>query len=361
MDNKVESDYSLQQLLKATLQREASDLHVVVGSPPVLRVNGRMIRVKSEVLNPEQTRKLCYSVLTDVQKSRFEEARELDFSFGVKGVARFRGNLFYQKGAVSGVFRRVPIDVPDWQSLGIPQSVGALTNVTHGLVLVTGPTGSGKSTTIASLVDKINEEKMGHIITLEDPIEFVHKHKNCIVNQREVGHDTNSYKVALKHLLRQDPDFCVLGELRDLETIEAALTIAETGHLVFATLHTNSAVSTLTRLVGVYPSDQQERVLTQLSAVLQGVIAQRLLPSGETRVAAYEVLLFPPSIRNLVRENKLHQIYGMMQVGQDKSGMRTMNQSLVSLLMRRKIELRSAFEYSNDPEELDQMLKKAGF
>lgn len=356
------SNLSLQHLLKAVVQKEASDLHIVAGSPPALRVYGKIVRVKSDDLTPEATRKLCYSVLTDFQKSRFEETKELDFSFGIKDVARFRGNLFMQRGAVSGVFRKVPSEIPHWETLGLPKSVAGLTNIPNGLILVTGPTGSGKSTTIASLIDKINEEKMGHIITLEDPIEFIHRHKNCIVNQREVGMDTNAFKVALKHMLRQDPDYCVMGELRDLETIEAALTIAETGHLVLATLHTNSAIQTLNRLVGVFPSEQQERIRLQLSFVLQGIVSQRLLPSTDgTRAGAFEVLLMPPSVRNLIRENKFHQIYSMMQMGQDKSGMKTMNQSLLSLIMRRRVDLKTAFEYATDPEELDDLLKKAGF
>jgi twitching motility protein PilT len=352
---------TLHQLLKAAVKQGASDLHIVAGSPPVLRVEGRVVRVKSGDLTADQTRQICYSILTDSQKSRFEATKELDFSFGIKAMARFRGNLFFQRGAVSGVFRRIPLDIPDLDLLGLPKIVSELVNFPAGLVLVTGPTGSGKTTTIAALIDKVNRERRAHIVTLEDPIEYVHPHKSCIVNQREVGVDTVSYRTALKHVLRQDPDVCMLGELRDLETIEAALSICETGHLVLATLHTNSAISTITRMVNVFPSDQQDRIRTQLSLTLNAVISQRLIPSLSGGVSiANEILIMNPSIRNLVREGKLHQVYGMMQVGQDKSGMCTLNQSLLQLVMKRKIDMRAAFMYSTDPEELDKMLKAAG-
>jgi len=352
---------TLLQLLKFATDQGASDLHIVAGSQPALRINGRIVRVKTEVLTKEQTRKLCYSVLSDAQKGRFEEEKELDFSFDIKNMARFRANYFFQKNAVSGVFRKVPVNIPRHTDLGLPPGVAELTNLPYGLVLVTGPTGSGKSTTIASLIDKINEERWGHIISLEDPIEFVHSHKNCIVNQREVGTDTQAYKTAMRYLLRQDPDYCMLGELRDLDTIETALTVAETGHLVFATLHTNSAVQTINRLVSVFPPEQQERIRIMLSFSLQGVISQRLLPAlTGGRVAAIEFMLMTPPIRNLVRENKLHQIQGMIQVGQEKSGMVTMNQSLMNLMLKRKIDAKTAFAASPEPEQLDQMLKKAG-
>lgn len=352
---------TLLQLLKFATDQGASDLHLVAGSQPALRVNGKIVRVKMEPLNKEITRKLCYSVLSDTQKGRFEETKELDFSFDVKNMARFRANYFFQRNSVSGVFRRVPVTIPKFQDLMLPPAVGDLTNLPYGLVLVTGPTGSGKSTTIASMIDKINTERFGHIVTLEDPIEFIHQHKNCIVNQREVGSDTAGYKTAMKYLLRQDPDYAMLGELRDLETIEAALTTAETGHLVFATLHTNSAVATINRLVSVFPSEQQERIRVLLSFTLQGVISQRLLPCLQGgRVAAIEFLLMTTNIRNLVRENKLHQVTSMMQVGQEKSGMVTMNQSLVNLLMKRKIDVKTAFAASPEPDQLDALLKKAG-
>ena len=352
---------SLLQLLKFANDQGASDLHIVAGSQPVLRINGRIVRVKAEAMTKEMTRKLCYSVLNDSQKSRFEESKELDFSFDVKNMARFRANFFFQRNSVSGVFRKVPVNVPRFADLGLPPAVADLTNLPYGLVLVTGPTGSGKSTTIASMIDKINEERWGHIITLEDPIEFIHQHKNCIVNQREVGTDTEGYKSALKYVLRQDPDYCMIGELRELETIETALSIAETGHLVFATLHTSSAVQTINRMVGVFPPEQQERIRIMMSFSLQGIIRQRLLPSLQGgRVAAIEFLLLTPSIRNLIRENKLHQIQSMMQVGQEKSGMVTMNQALMNLLVRRKIDVKTAFSATAEPDQLDQMLKQAG-
>ena len=352
---------SILQLLKFATDQGASDLHLVAGSQPALRVNGRIVRVKTETLTKELTRKLCYSVLSDNQKAKFEEERELDFSFEVKNMARFRANLFFQRGSVSGVFRKVPVTMPRFGDLMMPPAIGDLTLLPYGLVLVTGPTGSGKSTTIASLIDKINQESFGHIVTLEDPIEFIHSHKNCIVNQREVGMDSASYADAMKYLLRQDPDVVLLGEMRDLETIEAALVIAETGHLVFATLHPNSAIATINRIVSVFPAEQQERVRVQLSFTLQAVISQRLLPAlGGGRVVACEFLTMTAGIRNLVREGKLHQVESMMQVGQEKSGMVTMNQCLVQLVLRRKIDLRTAFEASPNLEQLEKMLKQAG-
>ena len=352
---------SLHQLLKSAVKQDASDLHIVSGSPPVLRVSGRIVRVKAPELTGEQTKDLCYSILTGSQKSRFEATKELDFSFGVKGLSRFRANLFIQKGDVSGVFRRIPMRVPTVESLMLPAAIANLVTFPTGLVLVTGPTGSGKTTTIAALIDKLNNERRGHIITLEDPIEYVHKHKNCIVNQREVGSDTVNYKTALKHVLRQDPDICLMGELRDIETIEAALTIAETGHLVFATLHTNSAIQTINRIVSVFPADQQDRIRAQLAFTLNAIVSQRLIPGLRGGLClGLELLAMNSNIRNLVRENKLHQIYGMMQVGQDRSQMTTMNQSLTNLVMKRRIDVRQAYSFSSDPEELDKLLKKAG-
>jgi len=352
---------TLQQLFKAVVEQGATDLHIVANAPPALRVNGQIVRVKHADLTPEETKQLCYSILTDVQKSRFEESKELDFSFGVKKFARFRGNMFYQKGAVSGSFRKIPYEIPQLANLGLPSVVGELVNTSNGLILVTGPTGSGKTTTIAAMIDKLNTEKHGHIVTIEDPIEYMHMHKQCIVNQREVGPDTWSLQAAVRSLLRQDPDFAAVGELRDLETIEEAIRIAETGHLVFGTLHTNSAAQTINRIVSVFPSSQQERIRVVLSFVLQGVISQMLLPGIDGSVClAYEILIPTPAVRNLIRENKLHQVQGLMQVGQNTTGMVTMNQSLLSLLMKRKIDMPTAFSASPDPEELDRLLRKTG-
>ena len=352
---------SLHQLLKAAVKQNASDLHIVAGSPPALRIEGKIARVKTDPLSVEDARRICYSIMTDTQKSEFEDKREIDFSFGIKNMARFRVNVFYQRGAVSGVFRKIALEIPDLYSLNLPKSVETTIDQPNGLVLVTGPTGSGKSTTIAGLIDKYNKERRGHIITLEDPIEYVHGHKTCIVNQREIGADSKSYESALKYILRQDPDVVVMGELRDLETIEAALTIAETGHLVFATLHTNSAVATVNRIVALFEGAQQERVRTQLSFVLNAIIAQKLMPSKQGGlILVSEVMVLNPSIRNLIRDNKLHQVYGMMQLGQEKTGMQTMNQCLFDFVMKRKIDIRQAFMVSPDPEELDKMLKKAG-
>jgi len=350
---------TLLQLLKLATEQGASDLHIVAGSPPCLRVEGRIVRVKTNSMTPEETRRLCYSVLNDQQKSRFEKTKELDFSFDVKDLARFRGNFFFQRNAVSGVFRRVPVMIPSHTDLGLPASVVKLTSLPNGLVLVTGPTGSGKSTTIASLIDKINVEREGHIVTLEDPIEFVHMHKNCIVNQREMEIDCVNYNEGLKHLMRQDPDYCLIGEMRDLETIETALKLAETGHLVFATLHTNSAVQTINRLVSVFPPEQQERIRVLLSFTLQIGVSQRLIPglSGK-RVLAIEFLLLNGGIRNLIREGKLHQIQNLMEVGQEKSGMVTRSSDLTELIKTKKISEKEAYLATNNPDELFKLLQR---
>ncbi len=352
---------SLHQLLKTAVQQNASDLHITAHSPPILRVNGSMVKVKVDKLNPEDCQNLLYSILTDSQKSRLESTKELDFSFAVKDIARFRGNMFYQRGCLAGVFRKIPNTVPALEDLGLPKPVELVTKFDQGLVLVTGATGSGKSTTVAAIVDRINNERQGHIITVEDPIEFLFQHKKCIVNQREVDHDTISFGKSLRQVLRQDPDVVLVGELRDLETIEAALKIAETGHLVLSTLHTNSAVSTISRIINVFPADDQDRIRTLLSFSLKGVISQALIPdvAGQLLPIA-EILFVNPGIGNLIRENKMHQIYGMMQIGQDKSGMITINQSLLNLVLRRRIELKAAFEATPDPEEFNNLLKKAG-
>jgi twitching motility protein PilT len=313
-------------------------------------------------LSPVETKQLCYSVLTEAQKHKFEEENELDLSFGVKGLSRFRGNVFIQRGAVAGVFRVIPYKILTFEELGLPPVVKELAAKPRGLVLVTGPTGSGKSTTLASIIDRINMDRREHIVTVEDPIEYLHPHKGCLVNQREVGADTRSFKNALKYILRQDPDIVLVGELRDLETIESALTVAETGHLCFATLHTNSCVQTINRIIDVFPPYQQTQVRTQLSFVLEGVLSQTLIPrlGGTGRTLALEVMVPNPAIRNLIREDKIHQIYSQMQVGQEKFGMQTMNQSLISLVSRRLISLEDALGRSSDPDEFKQMMSTGG-
>ena len=349
---------NLHQLLKAMVEKGASDLHITTGSPPQLRIDGRLVPLKTGPLSPVETKQLCYSILTDAQKHKFEEESELDLSFGVKSLSRFRANIFMQRGAVAGAFRTIPFKILSFAELGLPPVVTELAKKPRGLILVTGPTGSGKSTTLASIVDKINTDRHEHIITIEDPIEYLHPHKNCIVNQREIGADTMSFKKALKHILRQDPDVVLIGEMRDLETIEAALVISETGHLAFATLHTNSAVQTINRILDVFPPHQQPQVRAQLSFVLEGVLTQNLLPraGGTGRVLAIEVMVPNPAIRNLIREDKVHQIYSQMQVGQAKFGMQTFNQSLASLFNRHLITLDEALGRSSDAEELRNMI-----
>jgi twitching motility protein PilT len=344
------------------LEKGASDLHITAATPPVLRVDGNLHPLKVPPLNPTDCKRLCYSILTDSQKSRFEQENELDLSFGMKGLARFRANIFVQRGVVSGAFRQIPFKISSMQELGLPPVVSELCDRPRGLVLVTGPTGSGKSTSLAAMIDKINQSMHGHILTIEDPIEFLHPHKNCIVNQREVNADTESFKKALKYVLRQDPDVVMVGELRDLETIEAALSIAETGHLCFATLHTNGAIQTINRMIDVFPTHQQAQVRAQLSFVLEGVISQVLLEksAGVGRAMACEVMIPNSAIRNLIREDKVHQIYSQMQIGQGKHGMITLNQSLANLYLRRLISMDIAVQASSDPEELRTMIMNAG-
>jgi twitching motility protein PilT len=311
-------------------------------------------------LTAPETKQLCYSILTDSQKHRFEETNELDLSFGVKGLSRFRANIFMQRGAVAGAFRTIPFKIMSFQELGLPRVVEDMANRPRGLILVTGPTGSGKSTTLAAILDKVNSERHEHIITIEDPIEYLHPHKNCIVNQREVQADTSSFKTALKYILRQDPDVVLIGEMRDLETIESALVCSETGHLVFATLHTNSCVQTINRVIDVFPSYQQPQVRAQLSFVLEGVMCQNLIAkaSGHGRVLALEIMVPNPAIRNLIREDRVHQIYSAMQVGQEKFGMLTFNQSLANNYLKRLITLEDAQGRSSDPEELKQIIER---
>ncbi|MFL5440770.1 MAG: type IV pilus twitching motility protein PilT [Myxococcales bacterium] len=349
---------NLHQLLKAMVEKGASDLHVTTGSPPQLRIDGKLVPLKTGALSPVETKQLCYSILTDAQKHKFEEENELDLSFGVKGLSRFRANIFMQRGAVAAAFRTIPFKILTFQELGLPPIVSELANKPRGLVLVTGPTGSGKSTTLASIIDKINTERHEHIVTIEDPIEYIHPHKNCVVNQREVGADTHSFKKALKYILRQDPDVVLVGEMRDLETIEAALVISETGHLAFGTLHTNSCVQTINRILDVFPPYQQPQIRAQLSFVLEGVVTQNLIQKNNSngRVLAIEVMVPNAAIRNLIREDKVHQIYSAMQVGQAKFGMQTFNQSLAQLVQKNLISLDEALSRSSDPDELRNVL-----
>jgi twitching motility protein PilT len=354
--------FSLHQLLRAMVERGASDLHVTTGSPPQLRIDGSLVPLKVPPLSPVETKQLCYSVLSEEQTIKFEKFNELDLSFGIRGLSRFRANLFLQRGAVAGAFRAIPFKVLTFEELGLPPVVEGLAGLPRGLVLVTGPTGSGKSTTLAAMIDKINRERRQHIITVEDPIEYLHPNKLCVVNQREVGADTHSFKEALKYILRQDPDVVLVGEMRDLETIEAALTISETGHLVFATLHTNGAIASINRIIDVFPAHQQSQIRAQLSFVLQGVLSQMLLPrsDGPGRALSLEVLVPNSAIRNLIREDKVHQIYSSMQTGQKTSGMQTMNQSLFALYAERVIDLETAMGRSTDPLELREMIQNPG-
>ncbi len=353
---------NLHQLLKAMVDRGASDLHITTGSPPQLRIDGDLVPLKMNPLTPVETKQLCYSILTDAQKHKFEEENELDLSFGVKGLSRFRSNIFMQRGAVAGAFRTIPFKILTFAELGLPPIVSELSKRPRGLMLVTGPTGSGKSTTLASIIDKVNTDRHEHIMTIEDPIEYLHPHKNCLVNQREVGADTKSFKLALKYILRQDPDVVLVGEMRDLETIEAALVIAETGHIAFATLHTNSAVQTINRILDVFPPYQQPQVRAQLSFVLEGIMSQSLLAkaNGGGRCLALEVMIPNPAIRNLIREDKVHQIYSQMQVGQSKFGMQTFNQALAALLQRKIISMDEAFARTSDADELKNIMASGG-
>jgi len=349
---------NIQDFLQLMLEAGASDLHITQESPPLIRVHGTLRPLSYPPLTATDTRTLCYSLLTESQKKKFEEDSELDFSFAAKGVSRFRGNLFLQKGAVAGAFRTIPFEIPPLEKLGLPNVVMEMAALPRGLVLVTGPTGSGKSTTLAAIIDRINDQRPEHVITIEDPIEFVHTHKKALINQREVFADTHGFAPALKHILRQDPDIVLIGEMRDLETIEAALVVAETGHLVFSTLHTNSAVQTINRVIDVFPPHQQEQVRAQLSLVLQGVISQQLLArsDGRGRCLAAEVMLPNAAIRNLIREAKVHQIYSQLQVGQQKWGMQTMSQALLDLAQRRLITAADAIAHATEPEELKTML-----
>jgi twitching motility protein PilT len=359
MSEPSEIKFSLHQLLRTMVEKGASDLHITTNTPPLLRIDGSIVPLRLPALGPVETKQLCFSVLSEEQRAQFEKTNELDLSFGVKGLSRFRANIYMQRGAVAGAFRTIPFKILSFDDLGLPPVVSTLAEKPNGLVLITGPTGSGKSTTLAAVIDKINTEQRLHILTVEDPIEYLHPHKTSIVNQREVGSDTEGFKTALKYVLRQDPDVVLIGEMRDLETIEAALTISETGHLVFATLHTNSAVSTINRIIDVFPSHQQPQIRAKLSFVLQGVVSQQLLPRDKApgRVLALEVLIPNPAIRNLIREDKVHQIYSQMQVGQEKFAMQTLNQSLYALFQRKLISQEEAMSRSLEPDELRMMME----
>jgi twitching motility protein PilT len=350
--------FNLRALLEEMIQKDASDLHITAAERPKLRVDGDIVDSSAlEVLTPKDTLQLAYSVLTENQKKRFETEDELDFSFGIQNLARFRGNVFKQRGCVAMVIRMIPFNVRTFQELGLPPVIAKLAERPRGLILVTGPTGSGKSTTLAAIIDKINKERKGHIITVEDPIEFIHRHQSCLVNQREIGTDTKTFAAALKYALREDPDVILVGEMRDLETVGAALTIAETGHLVLATLHTNSAAESINRVIDVFPSNQQSQVRAQLAFVLEGVITQTLLPKlkGRGRSMAAEIMVATPAIRALIRDDKVHQIYSAMQSGK-KFGMQTMNDALYQLYTAREVAQEECERVSHDPKEFLRMI-----
>ena len=351
---------ALVDLLQKMNEFNGSDLHLTVNSPPQIRIDGKLRPLDMPPLTAADTKRLAYSVMTDQQKHQFEEKMEFDFSFGIKNLSRFRANVFTQRGAAAAVFRLIPFLIRSTNELGLPTVVDRLCEKPRGLVLVTGPTGSGKSTTLAAMVDKINRERHEHIVTIEDPIEFIHSHKSCIVNQREVNSDTHSFSNALRVILREDPDVVLIGEMRDLETVEAALRIAETGHLTFATLHTNTAYSTINRVVDIFPSHQQSQIRTQLSLVLEGILCQNLLPkaSGSGRAMAMEIMIPNSAIRNLIREDKIHQIYSAMQTGQEKFGMQTFNQALASLFLGKQISMDDAVARSPNQDELRDMINR---
>src|SRR5437867_1645935 len=351
---------TLPELLKTLVEMDGSDLHIATNTPPQIRVHGHLQRLALPDMQPSETKQLVYSVLTDAQKKRFEETMELDFSFGIKGLARFRCNVFNQRGAVGAVYRLIPEKIRSFGELGLPPVLATLAERPRGLVLIAGPTGSGKSTTLAAMIDKINSERHDHILTIEDPIEYIHQHKSCLVNQREVHSDTGSFSNALRAALREDPDIVLIGEMRDLETVEAALKIAETGHLTFGTLHTNSAAQTINRIIDIFPSGQQSQIRTQLSLVLEGIVCQALLPraDGKGRVVSLEIMVPNSAIRNLIRDDKVHQIYGAMQAGQEKLGMQTANQSLATLYMKRLISLETAMSASSLKDELQDMINR---
>src|SRR6186713_2556859 len=351
---------TLNALLKSMVEQGGSDLHITTNSPPLVRVDGVLKPLNLPPMTPSETKQLAYSILTDNQKHRLEENLELDFSFGIKGLARFRANVFHQRGAIAAAFRQIPYEIRGFRDLGLPPIIEKICEKPRGLVLVTGPTGSGKSTTLAAMLDKVNRERQEHIITIEDPVEYLHSHKKCIVNQRELHADTHSFANALRSALREDPDVVLIGEMRDFETVESALRIAETGHLTFATLHTNSAAQTINRIIDVFPAHQQGQIRAQLSLVLEGIVCQALLPKadGTGRVMSLEIMVPTPAIRNLIRDDKIHQIYGAMQTGQEKLGMQTAYQSLASLHMKRLITLETAMGSSSNRDELQDMITR---
>ncbi len=350
---------SMIQVLKTAIRENASDIHITAGVPPVLRVCGNIVQLNVEPLTDRQSKELCYSVITDEQKSKVENIKDLDFSFSIDSSARFRGHIYYQKQSIAGCFRQIPMVIPNIKDIGLPVILSELNQKPYGLVLVTGPTGSGKTTTLAAMLDEINQQRKGHILTIEDPIEFIYSHKKCIVNQREIGFDAPDFHSSLRAALRVDPDVCLLGEMRDRETVETALHVAETGHLTFGTLHTNNTIQSIDRLTGIFSGSERQMIQSQLSQVLQGVVSQRLLPTvdGASRVPAVEVLLFPPAIRNLIKEGKQSQMYSIMQT-QRASGMITLNQSLAELVIKGLITEVTAFSASYDPNELTHLLSR---
>jgi len=352
--------YTLAELLQKVLLAGSSDLHLTIGIPPQMRVDGKLRPAGDELIGAADTKRLAYSVMTDMQKHAFEEKWEIDFSFGIKDLCRFRANVFTQRGAVAAVFRVIPFEIRSFEALKLPTIVEKLCDKPRGLILVTGPTGSGKSTTLAAMIDKIDRERHEHIITIEDPIEFLHTHKSCIVNQREVNTDTHSFAEALRVALREDPDVVLIGEMRDLETVESALRIAETGHLTLATLHTNSAATTIHRVVDIFPANQQPQIRAQLSMVLEGILCQSLIPklNGTGRSMAMEILVPNAAVRNLIREDKVHQIYSAMQTGQEKFGMQTFNQSLAQLALTRQISVEDALMKSSNIDELQDLIQR---
>jgi len=349
---------SLRELLEQMVQMGASDLHLTTGSPPVVRVDGKLQKMQYDILTSEETKKIAYSMLNEKQKLKFEQNWELDFSFGIESMSRFRANIFMQRGNAAVALRQIPYEIRTFDDLGLPKVMADFAKLPRGLVLVTGPTGSGKSTSLAAIIDKINKERPVHIITVEDPIEYLHRHQTALINQREVYSDTPSFASALKYALREDPDVVLVGEMRDLETIEAALSISETGHLAFATLHTNSCAETINRIVDVFPTNQQEQIRVTLSFTLQAVVAQVLIPKiGGGRALAMEIMVATPAIRAIIRDDKVHQLYSMIQSGQ-KYGMKTMNQSLAELYHSGTINLNDAMGFSQNTQELGEMLSR---